>query len=114
MADMCLAFCSAVPYRISAGPTQLMPMYWAPRGSWWAHISSRNTVCCHTEPPPPPCSFGQARASSPSDASILQNDSVVAKSFGSLVQAPRKPSGICVEIKSRKRFLSSTASVPRS
>ena len=34
-----------------AGPTQLRPMYWAPRGSWWAHISSRTTVWSHTEPP---------------------------------------------------------------
>ena len=35
-----------------AGPTQLRPMYCAPRGSWWAHISSRTTVWSHTEPPP--------------------------------------------------------------
>ena len=31
------------------GPTQLTPMYWAPRGSWWAHISSRTAVCSHTD-----------------------------------------------------------------
>jgi hypothetical protein len=31
------------------GPTQLTPMYCAPRGSWCAHISSRTTVCSHTE-----------------------------------------------------------------
>ena len=31
------------------GPTQFTPMYCAPRGSWCAHISSRTTVCSHTE-----------------------------------------------------------------
>ncbi len=114
MADRCLAFCSAVPYRISAGPTQLIPMYCGPRGSCWAHISSRSTVCCQTEPPPPPCSFGHASASSPSVASSLQNVSVVARSCGFSVQAPRKSAGMWLATSSRRWPRSCPASSPRS
>ena len=71
MADRCCCFCASVPNAMIAGPTQLRPMYCAPRGSWWAHISSRTTVWSHTDPPPPPYSVGQATVSRPSSASGL-------------------------------------------
>ncbi len=59
----------SVPWRMIVGPTQLTPMYWAPRGSWWAHISSRTAVCSHGDAPRPPNSSGHARHSSPVSAS---------------------------------------------
>ena len=40
-------------------------MYCGPRGSPAAHISSRTTACCHTEPSAPPCSAGQLSVSQP-------------------------------------------------
>jgi hypothetical protein len=44
----------SVPWRMMVGPTQFTPMYWAPRGSWWAHISSRTAVWAHGEASWPP------------------------------------------------------------
>ena len=87
----CWAF---VPCRMMTGPTQLMPMYWAPRGSCAAHISSRSAVCSHDEAPPPPNAVGQARARRRCRPSAWQNSSATFRSFGSSVNAPRKPSGI--------------------
>ena len=72
------------------GPTQLTPMYWAPRGSWWAHISSRTTVCSHGEAPRPPHSSGQAMHSSPRSASSRQNCWATSRSAGSSVKAPEE------------------------
>src|SRR5215204_4180885 len=80
---------SAVPCRMIAGPTQFTPMYWAPRGSWWAHISSRTTVCSQGDAPRPPNSSGQAAHSSPRAASVRQNAWATARSAGSSVNAPR-------------------------
>src|SRR3954452_17690952 len=51
-------------------------MYCGPRGSPAAHISSRTTACCHTEPSAPPCSDGQLRVSQPRSASWWQNSRV--------------------------------------
>src|SRR2546421_9250617 len=51
-------------------------MYCGPRGSPAAHISSRTTACCHTEPSAPPCSFGQLSVSQPRAASFRQNSRV--------------------------------------
>ena len=110
----CWSRCASVPWRIKAGPTQLTPMYCAPRGSWCAHISSRTTVCSQTEPPPPPYSLGQARHSRPSSASSLQNDCVSARSAGSLLNAPRKPAGMCSAINARSRCRSASAASPSS
>ena len=67
MGGRCWRCCSSVPWRMSAGPTQFTPMYWAPRGSWWAHISSRTAVCSQAEAPRPPNSVGHAAHSRPSD-----------------------------------------------
>src|SRR3954468_15711329 len=51
-------------------------MYCGPRGSPAAHISSRTTACCHTEPSAPPCSAGQLRVSQPRAANVWQNSRV--------------------------------------
>ncbi len=89
MAGRWRRFCSSLPCAMIAGPTQLRPMYWAPRGSWWAHISSRTTVWSHSEPPPPPYSVGQAMVRRPSSARSLQNRWATSRSAGSSVKAPR-------------------------
>jgi hypothetical protein len=69
----CVRRCSSVPCRMMAGPTQLTPMYCAPRGSWCAHISSRTAVCSHGEAPRPPNSSGHAMHSSTRSARSRQN-----------------------------------------
>src|SRR3954454_21837930 len=51
-------------------------MYCGPRGSPAAHISSRTTACCHTDPSAPPCSFGQLSVSQPRAASFWQSSRV--------------------------------------
>src|SRR6476619_6800783 len=51
-------------------------MYCGPRGSPAAHISSRTTACCHTEPSAPPCSSGQLSVSQPRSANWWQNSRV--------------------------------------
>src|SRR5215207_2483631 len=51
-------------------------MYWGPRGSPAAHISSRTTACCHTDPSAPPCSAGQLSVNQPRSASWWQNSRV--------------------------------------
>src|SRR4051794_9784267 len=51
-------------------------MYCGPRGSPAAHISSRTTACCHTEPSAPPCSAGQLSVSQPRAARVRQNSRV--------------------------------------
>src|SRR5207249_6508440 len=51
-------------------------MYCGPRGSPAAHISSRTTACCHTEPSAPPCSFGQLSVSQPRAASFWHSSRV--------------------------------------
>ena len=79
----------SVPWRMIVGPTQLTPMYWAPRGSWWAHISSRTAVCSHTDASRPPNSSGHAGHSSPVAASVRQNRCATSRSAGSSVNAPR-------------------------
>ena len=73
---------ASVPNAMIAGPTQLRPMYCAPRGSWCAHISSRTTVCSHTDPPRPPYSTGHASVRSCSAASRAQNRCAISRSAG--------------------------------
>src|SRR4051812_27424176 len=51
-------------------------MYCGPRGSPAAHISSRTTACCQTEPSAPPCSAGQLSVSQPRSANVWQNSRV--------------------------------------
>ncbi len=81
--------CSSVPWRMMIGPTQLTPMYCAPRGSWWAHISSRTTVCSQGEEARPPNSSGQDMHSSPRSASNRQKACAISRSAGLSVKAPR-------------------------
>ncbi len=70
MGGRCVRCCSGVPCRMIVGPTQFTPMYWAPRGSWCAHISSRTAVWTHGDAPWPPHSSGQATHRSPRSASM--------------------------------------------
>ena len=107
MGGRCFRCCSSVPCRMMMGPTQLTPMYWAPRGSWWAHISSRTTVCSQTEAPPPPNSSGHDKHNRLRSASVRQNCWAVSRSAGLSVKAPRKPSGTCVFTSSRNSRRSS-------
>ena len=69
-------------------------------GSWWAHISSRNTVCSC------PGAATTAVFLRPGQGQQSVGCEHFAERLGGrhFVQAPRKPSGICVEIKSRRRF----------
>ena len=62
MAGRCCRCCSGVPWRMMVGPTQLTPMYWAPRGSWCAHISSRTAVCSQGDAPLPAPLLGPGHA----------------------------------------------------
>ena len=48
-----LVLLPGVPKCMIAGPTQLTPMYCAPRGSWWAQNSSRRAVCSQMLAPAP-------------------------------------------------------------
>jgi hypothetical protein len=109
-----VAFWAAVPNSMMAGPTQLSPMYWAPRGSWWAHISSRTTVWSHSDPADPPNSSGHDKVSRPRAANSLQKRWVMARSSGSSLNAPRKPAGIRSRINSRSKDRSSSPSSPNS
>ena len=81
--------CSGVPWRMIVGPTQFTPMYWAPRGSWCAHISSRTAVWTHGDAPLPPHSSGQATQRSPPRPARRQKDCATSRSAGSSVKAPK-------------------------
>ena len=64
------------------GPTQFRPMYWAPRGSWWAHISSRTMLWSHSDPSWPPNSSGHDSVRRPFAANSLQNRWVMRQVLG--------------------------------
>ena len=89
-------------------------MYWAPRGSWCAHISSRTAVCSQTEAPRPPQRSGQAMHSRPRSASMRQNRCAVSRSAGSSVKAPRKSGGTCSLTSWRSPVRSATTPSPMS
>ena len=75
------------------GPTQFTPMYWAPRGSWWAHISSRTAGLLPRRRAPPAELLGPGHAQQPRSASSRQKRWATSRSAGSSVNAPRKSGG---------------------